>query len=193
LWLLARLDAARRGRELLDRKHQLLRREQQRLALVADRRRLAWEQASADAQRWSLRAGVLGGSGTTALLAGTIVGHATVSVTWRNTMGVNHPDDARCDFPPLAPMALVAGNSALGPATQAHRNALEAAVMAALATAALQRIEDELQATRRRLRGIERRRIPMLEHSLHELQFRLDELEREERVVTRWARERRRS
>jgi V/A-type H+-transporting ATPase subunit D len=191
LWLLARLDAARRGRELLDRKRQLLGREQQRLALVADERRKSWEEASEGAQRWALRAAILGGTATTALFAGTVTGRATVDVAWRNTMGVTHPDDARCEFPTLAPAAAVAGNAALAPAAQAHCKALEAAVAAAIAAKARQLIEAELQATQRRLRGLERHRIPSLERSLHELQFRLDELEREERVVTRWARERR--
>jgi len=191
LWLLARLDAARRGRELLDRKQQLLTREQQRLALLADERRKVWEEACADAQRWSLRAAILGGTATTALFAGAVAGRATVDVRWRNTMGVTHPDDAHCAFPALAPAVAVAGNAALAPAAQAHRKALEAAIDAAIAATARERIEDELRATQRRLRGLERHRIPGLERSLHELQFRLDELEREERVVTRWARERR--
>jgi V/A-type H+-transporting ATPase subunit D len=191
LWLLARLNAARRGRELLDRKQQLLAREQQRFALVADERRKSWEEASADAQRWSLRAAILGGTATTALFAGAVTGRATVDVAWRNTMGVTHPDDARCEFPALASAVAVAGNAALAPAAQAHRKALETAVDAAIAATAGQRIEHELQATQRRLRGLERHRIPALERNLHELQFRLEELEREERVVTRWARGRR--
>ena len=190
LWLLAHLDAARRGRDLLDRKHQLLRREQERLALVAADRRAVWEHTAADAQRWSLRAAILGGTVTTTLLAQAIAGRATLSISWANTMGVRHPDDARCDFPALVPAAAVAGNAALAPAAEAHRTALEAAIAAAVATTALRRIEDELHATQRRLRGIERHRIPRLQRSLHELQFRLDEIEREERVVTRWARER---
>ena len=192
LWLLAHLDAAHRGRDLLDRKHQLLRREQQRLALVADDRCEAWERAAASAQRWSLRAGILGGTVTTNLFAAAIAGHAAVTISWANTMGVRHPDDARCSFPALAPAAAVAGNAALAPAAEAHRTALEAAAAAAVAVSALRRIQDELQATQRRLRAIERHRIPSLERSLHQLQFRLDEVEREERVVTRWARERRR-
>jgi V/A-type H+-transporting ATPase subunit D len=191
LWLLGRLDAARRGRELLDRKRQLLQREQRRLALVADERSQAWDDACARAQAWSLRAGILGGTAATTFFAGEIAGRATVTIDWRNTMGVRHPEDARCDLPLLAPAAIAAGNAALAPAAQAHREALEAAVAASVAVTARRRIEAELQATQRRLRGIERHRIPRLEEALRELQFRLDELEREERVVTRWARERR--
>jgi vacuolar-type H+-ATPase subunit D/Vma8 len=176
LWLVARLDTARRGRDLLDRKHQLLRREEDRLLALAAGRRNASADAFAAAQLWSMRAGIIGGAGTTA-----------------NTMGVRHADTAQCDFPSLAPAAPVAGNAALAPAAAAHRHALAAAVDAAIAATALHRIEDELRATRRRLRAIERHRIPRFETSLHTLQLQLDENEREEQVTTRWARERRKN
>jgi vacuolar-type H+-ATPase subunit D/Vma8 len=191
LWLVAHLDTARRGRDLLDRKHQLLRREEQRLAAVSGGLRAAWLDAFADARRWSLRTGIIGGALTTELFAQPVAGRANVTVAWIDTMGVRHADSARCDFPDLAPAATVAGNAALAPAAAAHRKALAAAVDAAVAATALRRIEDELQATQRRLRGIERHRIPRLESSLHALQLRLDETEREEQVTTRWARERR--
>jgi len=193
LWLVSHLAAAHRGRDLLDRKHQLLRRERQRLATIASERRALWEEALVEARRWWLRAGILGGSATIARAADGIAGHATVTVAWGNTMGVRHPDDARCDLPRLAAAAAVAGNAALLPAADAHRKALEAAVAAAVSATALRRIEDELQANQRRLRGVERHRIPSLERSLGTLQFRLDELEREERVSTRWGRQRHQS
>jgi vacuolar-type H+-ATPase subunit D/Vma8 len=46
----------------------------------------------------------------------------------------------------------------------------------------------ELQATQRRLRGIERHRVRPLQDALRTLDLQLEELEREERVVARWAR-----
>jgi vacuolar-type H+-ATPase subunit D/Vma8 len=193
LWLVARLDTARRGRDLLDRKHQLLRREEDRLLALAAGRRNASADAFAAAQLWSMRAGIIGGAGTTALFAPAPAGQATVTIAWANTMGVRHADTAQCDFPSLAPAAPVAGNAALAPAAAAHRHALAAAVDAAIAATALHRIEDELRATRRRLRAIERHRIPRFETSLHTLQLQLDENEREEQVTTRWARERRKN
>ncbi|MGA8296609.1 MAG: V-type ATP synthase subunit D, partial [Acidimicrobiales bacterium] len=45
----------------------------------------------------------------------------------------------------------------------------------------------ELRSTNRRLRTIEHHRIPALEDALRVLNLRLEELEREERVVSRWA------
>ena len=187
LWLSARLDAAHRGRELLDRKRQLLRRDQRRLALLADERRSAWETACARAQQWSLRAGILSGSGATALFAAPLAGRASITVFWRNTMGVRHPDDARCALPDLPPQTAAAGNAALAPAAAAYRDAVRAAVDAAVAATALRSIATELAATQRRLRALERHRIPYLERSLRDLAFALEEHEREERVITRWA------
>ncbi len=190
LWLVSHLAAAHRGRDLLDRKHQLLRREQERLAAVSDELRTAWLAACADAQRWSLRAGIVGGTVTTALFAQAVAGRATATIVWANTMGVRHADSGNCEFPELAADVAVAGNAALLPAAAAHRTALAAAVNAAVVATALRRIEAERQATQRRLRGIEHHRIPRLDAALHALQLQLDETEREEQVVTRMARER---
>jgi V/A-type H+-transporting ATPase subunit D len=56
-----RLAAARRGADLLDSKLRILRREEQRFAVLAERTRLEWEASVAEAERWLLRAAVLGG------------------------------------------------------------------------------------------------------------------------------------
>ena len=188
LWLVAHLASAHRGRDLLDRKHQLLRREQERLTAIVAQQCKAWEETLTLAQSWSLRAGILGGTAVTALFARAIAGEATVTITYGNTMGVRHPDHARCTLPELTPAAAVAGNMALPPAAQAYCNAVQAAVDAAVTVTALRLIENELLATRRRLRGIERHRIPAFARSLSALQLQLDELEREEQVVARMAR-----
>jgi len=188
LWLIERLDAAQRGRDLLDRKRQLLRRQFERLTLLAEERRRAWVDACAVAEGWGLRAAILGGSGETELVAGAVAGRATVSLAWRNTMGARHPEDARCAFPELARAELAAGNAALRPATGAYRRALELAVEVAVAETACRNIGVELQATQRRLRGIERHRVPALQDALRALELQLEELEREERVVMRWTR-----
>ena len=188
LWLLDRIGAAQRGRVLLDRKRQLLRRQYDRLALLAQERRRALIAAYAEAQTWGLRAAMLGGSAETALAASAVMGQATVSVSWRNTMGARHPDEARCVLPDLAPAESAAANAALGPAAAAYRRALALAVEVAVAETARQNIGTELQATQRRVRGIERHRIPALQDALRVLDLQLEELEREERVVTRWAR-----
>jgi V/A-type H+-transporting ATPase subunit D len=190
LWLVSHLAAAHRGRELLDRKHQLLAREQERLAAIHDQLRTAWLDACADALQWSVRAAIVGGTVTTGLFAGAVAGRTTVTIVWVNTMGVRHADTASCVFPVLSPNIAVAGNAALLPAAAAQRKALAAAVDAAVVTTALRRIEAERQATGRRLRGLEHKRIPRLDSALHTLQLKLDESEREEQVVTRMARER---
>ena len=192
LWLLGRLTAARRSVELLDRKRQLLRRELSRLATLHDETRQRWVISCAEAERWGLRATVLGGASDVALSAAAVAGRANVEVAWRNTMGVQHPDQPRCALPSLSPIEAAAANAAVAPASASYRRALEAAVAFAAADASWRLLDAELHATDRRLRAIERHRLPALGDALHRLELRLDELEQEERVVTRWAQRRRR-
>ena len=52
LWLIDRIAAAQRGRDLLDRKRQLLRRQFDRLALLSEERRQALIAACAAAEEW---------------------------------------------------------------------------------------------------------------------------------------------
>lgn len=193
LWLIERLDAARRGIDLLDRKHQLLRREYDQLRLLVGERRRALTVADAAAQRWGLRAAMLGGAGEIALVAGAVADRARVSVSWQNTMGVIHPERASCTFPEPAAAELAATNSAVGPAAAAYRHALQLAAELAVAETARDRVEAELHATQRRLRAIRRHRAPALADALQRLELQLDELEREDRVATRWAQQRRES
>ena len=83
---------------------------------------------------------------------------------------------------------LAAGNAAIRPAAVAYRDALQLAVEVAVVETARESIGAELQATQRRLRGIERHRVRPLQDALRTLDLQLEELEREERVVARWAR-----
>lgn len=186
-WLIDRLAIAERGDELLHQKQQLLRRERQRLNRLRDAAQREWLEAQRDATRWSARANALGGPSEIALGALGVEGRARISVTWLNTMGVNHPDRAEISAPPVAPVALVAANSAMAPALVAHRRALRAAASQAVVTTAVAALDVELAATSRRLRAIERHRLPELREQLHRLVFHLDEIEREERLVSRWA------
>lgn len=191
LWLRSRVAFARRSLELLDRKQLLLRQELQRLATRVDATRQSWIESCAEADRWGLRAAALGTTDV-ALASASVAGQASVDVRWRNTMGVWHPGDPRCDAAVLPPDVSAAANVAVAPAARAYREALEAAAAYAAADRSWSALTDELRATERRRRAIERRRLPSLEGSLHRLELRLDELEREERVVTRWAEQRRR-
>lgn len=173
--------------ELLDRQRQLLRREQRQYAELREQTYRRWLGACSEAEAWGRRAAVLGGSRQLALSGEAVSGRAGAEVVWRNTMGVSHPGEADCTLPVLGSADSAAVNAAVRPAAAAYRRALEAGVAHAVADTSLRLLDAELRATERRLRAIERRRVPMLEDALRRLVLRLDELEREERVVTRWA------
>ncbi len=187
LWLVERIEIATRGVELLRQKCQLLRREQRRLSLMAEQTGAAWASAVTDAERWGGRAAALGGSTAVRLAASDIAGQGSVTISWRNTMGTRHPDEARCELPTLTPSVAAASNAAIAPAATAYRGALRAAAVHAVASAALREVEIELASTQRRLRAIEHHRLPALQSQLRDLVLRLDELEREERLIARWA------
>jgi V/A-type H+-transporting ATPase subunit D len=186
LWLLHRIDAGRRGDEVLDQKRQALVREELRLRAEAADAEADWRRSAADAHRWLDRAAVLGGERGLDLARFHAGGPAEVEVTWRSTLGVRHPVEAR-----IAPVAEAAsaltGTAALAPAAEAHRRALAAAARHAVASASHRRVAAELALTARRLRTIERRWLPEHEAALQELEIRLDEEEREESGRIRWA------
>lgn len=190
LWLRSRLAAAERALELLDRKRQLLLREHARVERLLEESDVHWTSSCRDADRWSLRAALLGGSSEVAAAAAPTTGRAEVELSWRQTMGVRHPDQPVVHVAELPPADSAASNSAVLPASAAYRGALEAAVSHAVTTASYEMLDAELAAAQRRHRAIERRRVPLLEDTLRRLELRLDELEREERVVTRWAQQR---
>ena len=187
LWLRTRLQATRRSAELLDRKRQLMRHELTRLEVARETTERAWRDACTDAELWGRRAIELGGISDVALAAADIDGQSLVELSWHNTMGVVHPDEPTVHLARLAPSAAASANAAIGPAAEAYRQALNSGAMHAATEASYQRLRSALLATERRLRAIERHRIPVLEDELARVDLRLDELEREERVVTRWA------
>lgn len=191
LWLIGRLESAQRGATLLDRKRQLLRRELDRLSSRRHETARRWAEACAEAERWGLRATALGGASDVAEAAAALAGRAEVEVAWTNTMGVMHPEEPRCALPALPAAAGAAANGAVPPAADAHRRAIEAAVAHAAVDASWRVLDAELRSTERHVRAIERHRIPALESALRRLELLLEELEREERVVTRWAEQRR--
>ena len=61
LWLTRRLAVARRGADLLDRKHRILLAVTARLRDAAAQTAAEWDRCCADAERWLLRASMLGG------------------------------------------------------------------------------------------------------------------------------------
>lgn len=186
MWLRGRVAFARRSLELLDRKQLLLRQELQRLTARLDAARRQWIESCTEADQWGLRAAALGVADV-AFASVSVAGRSGVDVPWHNTMGVWHPGDPECDAAVLSPAESAAANAAVAPAARAYREALQAAAAYAAVERSWSVLSQELRETERRRRAIERRRLPALEESLRRLELRLDELEREERVVTRWA------
>jgi V/A-type H+-transporting ATPase subunit D len=171
LWLTKRLAVARRGADLLDRKLRILLRETSRLTDVAARTAAEWDRCCADAERWLLRASMLGGERAIRLAVGDSA--ADVTISYAVTMGVRHPDGATCRIPASATW----DGPALATAREAHGRALEAAVRHAAAAAALRAVEAETLATRYRLRAVRDRWIPRLEQALAEVTLALEEQE----------------
>jgi V/A-type H+-transporting ATPase subunit D len=191
LWLRDRLETTTRSAELLDHKRQLMRRELAILESTRIETEAAFKTAFRSADRWGLRATALGGAADVALAAAAVVGRTRVEVTWRNTMGVVYPVEPRCTPAVLAPLDAAGANAATAQAAALYRAALEAALRHGVADTACRALRGELLATERRLRAIQHFRIPALEDDLRRLELQLDEIEREERVVTRWAKQRR--
>jgi len=171
LWLTRRLQVARRGADLLDRKLRIL---QAELARFRDSEALTaaeWDRCCADAERWLLRASMLGGERAVRLAADGQP--AAVTIPYTVTMGVRHPASPAC----VIPASVTWDGPTLTRTRQAHAAALEAAVRHAAAAEALRVIEAEVLATRYRLRAIEDRWIPRLEQALAEVTFALEEQE----------------
>ena len=171
LWLTRRLAVARRGADLLDRKHRILLAETARLRDAAARTAAEWDRCCADAERWLLRASMLGGERAIRLAAAGSA--ADVTIRYAVTMGVRHPDGATCRIPASATW----DGPALAAARQAHGRALEAAVRHAAAAGALRAVEAEALATRYRLRAVRNRWIPRLEQALADVTLALEEQE----------------
>ena len=163
LWLTRRLQVARRGADLLDRKLRILQAELGRFREAEARTAAEWGRCCTDAERWLLRASMLGGERAVRLAANG--GPATVTIPYTVTMGVRHPASPVCDIP----ASVTWDGPAMTRTRQAHAAALEAAVQHAAAA--------ETLATRYRLRAIEDRWIPRLEEALAEVTLALEEQE----------------
>ena len=186
-WLVHRLEIARGAADVLDQKRRALTRERGRLVELVAEARAEWERAAGEAADWLDRASVLAGERRLRLARFHAGERATLQVRWRNFLGVACPETPELELPALAGAAGVGGSAALPVAAAAHRRALEAAARFGALRVAHDRISDELAATNRRLRAIERRWIPQHEEALAALALALDEAEREDAVRTRWA------
>ena len=179
LWLRRRLETAKRGSALLDRKLHILRNEQDRLRAQERRARQEWDARCAEAERWLLRAALLGGRRTITLAASREP--AEVTVRYALAAGTRYPAEVTCAVPGPATFE--------GPALAAARTAAASAVAAAARYAAVTNaaliIDAEVNATRYRLRAIEDRWIPRLEDTLAELELGLEEQEHADGVRLR--------
>lgn len=171
LWLTRRLQVARRGADLLDRKLRILQGELDSRRAAAAQTAEEWDRRSADAEQWLLRASLLGGQRAVRLAAGGQA--ADVTISYATTMGVRHPDSTTC----VIPAAATWDGPTLTETRQAHGAALVAAVRHAAAAEALRVIEAEVLATRYRLRAIKDRWIPQLEQALAEVTLAIEEQE----------------
>jgi V/A-type H+-transporting ATPase subunit D len=171
LWLTRRLAVARRGADLLDRKLRILQEETTRLRDAAAQTAAEWDRCCAEAERWLLRASMLGGERAIRLAAEGSA--ADVTITYGVTMGVRHPDGAAC----RVPASQAWDGPALAATRQAHGRALAAAARHAAAAEALRVVEAEALATRYRLRAVKNRWIPRLEQALAEVSLALEEQE----------------
>lgn len=186
-WLVAHIEIAARGAEVLEQKRQALLREELRLRQELDEAERRWHEAARAAAVWLRRAALLGGERPLGLAAFHAGAPAGVEVAWRNSLGVVHPGEPRVELPARTAGGAAGGSAALVPATVAHRDAVEAAARFAAARASHERIAAELARTVRRLRAVEQRWLPAQERALAELELRLDEEEREDASRVRWA------
>ena len=187
LWLVRRLEIARRGVEVLDQKRQTLLREQQRLSEDVARSTRAWELKAREAVEWNDRAFAIAGERRLRLAARHGSGRCEVAVEWRNALGTLFPAGAAVRFGLAPDFVALGGGSAIALSARAHADAAVAAADYAAARAAHEAIAAELTATTRRQRAIERRWIPEHEAALHLLELALDEREREDIARVRWA------
>lgn len=182
LWLERRLDIARRGADLLDRKLRILRRELAVMRDYAARTEREWAQGCAEAEEWLLRSALLEGQRGSRLAAPGEL--AEVQISYTVTMGVRHPADGAYS-PPRTPVLWVA--PAAAEARRTCEAALEAAVRHAAAASALRTLDAETATTRQRLHAIRDRWIPRLEEARAELELTFDELERADAARLRMA------
>lgn len=184
LRLLREIELARRAVDLLHSKEEALERERIRLSGHADRAVERWEQAWTAATVAATRARMLGAGSEIDRLAARSWGAATVTPEWSRSMGIEYPGAVTCDPVGAEPLTSTA---AMVVAATAARAAVLAAADAAAADEAVRRLDRELASTRRRRRAVDEHRLPALESEVHELELRLDEVDRDEALRIRTA------
>ncbi|HUW78236.1 MAG TPA: V-type ATP synthase subunit D [Candidatus Nanopelagicaceae bacterium] len=177
-----RLEVARNGARLLDRKQHILADELEKLQLQVGRSRKEWNQRAGEAAIWLQRSAALDGSDL--IRDASPAEGAEVELHWGGALGVVYPEGTDCKLPVLPKPG---GSSALSYAVKAHRAALIAAVAHASVERAILLVSTELNATRVRQRAVENRWIPKLEGQLLAIRKKIAEQELEESLRLRWA------
>jgi V/A-type H+/Na+-transporting ATPase subunit D len=191
IWLVGRLETARRGAELLDRKRQALLREQARIRSEATQARREWDDAAALLTLWSARAAMLDGAERIELLARHVEQPASLQLSWSNLMGARIPSLERTTVPDPPPLSALGGSSAVVLVARAACDATRAAARHAAAERAQAELSAELARAARRLRALQERWIPHHEQALARLDLALDESQREQAARVRWLTRRR--
>lgn len=186
LWLAARLQAARHGAELLDRKRQALAHRQAQVHREAEDARRAWQESAAQATLWSTRAALLDGAARLELLAAHVQGEASLEVSVTNVMGAQLPMVAAVNVGRAPELSALGASSAAVIAARACAQATQAATRCAAAERAEAELAAELARASRRLRALEHRLIPQHEEALARLDLALDENQREQAARVRW-------
>jgi V/A-type H+/Na+-transporting ATPase subunit D len=184
LRLIHRLELTRHASGLLHSKEEALERERARLEGHASRSLDDWAACCDEASQRLARARMLGASDELARLVAVGAPPASVEPDWQTSMGITYPGGVECTPGEPPP---VTSTAALRPTIDAFGDALQAGARHAAATMALRRLDHELADTRRRRRAIEDHLEPSLERLVHELDLRLDEVDRDEALRVRLA------
>ncbi len=184
LWLRERLELADRAVSLLDTKVRLLRRELERLEVLATESGSSWAVACNQAQEWQCRAVVMGSMRDVRLNMPS--GLAELTVVDDTVMGVAFPRTVSCDIPLRDRDQAPIGSVAVLEAANAFGTALRAGVASAAAAAACKAVRAEIAVTSQRLRALRDRWIPDLAAALKDVDAGLDELERADLARLRW-------
>ncbi|MGZ4184379.1 MAG: V-type ATP synthase subunit D [Solirubrobacteraceae bacterium] len=185
-WLLRRLDVAHRGAQLLDRKRQVLLAEQLRVRAEAEQARHDWNDAAAEVETWTARAGIVDGAVRLELLARHVQDRASLELSWRNLMGAQLPRAEAVDVPEPPDLSALGASSAAVLLARACSDAARAAARYAVARRAEAELSVELGRAARRLRALRDRWIPQHEQALVALDLALDEAQREQAIRVLW-------
>ena len=191
IWLVRRLEIARHGAELLDRKRQALLRKQGQARSEAAEARRAWEDAAAQVALWSARAAMGDGAGRLEMLTRHVDEPASLQLSWSNLMGAQLPSVERISVPDRPPLSPLGACSAAVFLARTCREATCAAARHAVAERADTEISAELNRAARRLRALRERLVPQHEQALTQLDLALDESQREQAARVRWLTHRR--